>query len=215
MVVDERRSRGRGKNTLTDEAELSCWSIAFRTQCACSCWPMSLSARFSRWDRFVDNRRPHAEAGRAPGQDFHRGFRGSRFDESPHAHAVARHLGTDHSELFVSSAEAQGVIKHCPPCMTGRLRIHRKSRHLVCAARRQVTVALSGDGGDELFGGYNRYFWGPRIWNRLSWMPYPCASCWARPLAPYLSGLDALVGAKVSRAPAKSAQAGCLLAWCA
>ena len=103
------------------------------------------------------------------------GFEEAGFDESPHARAVARHLGTDHSELFVTSAEAQGVIPQLPAMYDEPFADSSQiPTHLVCkAARQQVTVALSGDAGDELFGGYNRYFWGPRIWSRLAWLPYP------------------------------------------
>jgi asparagine synthase (glutamine-hydrolysing) len=103
------------------------------------------------------------------------GFEEAGFDESPHAKAVAQHLGTDHSELFVTSAEAQAVIPQLPTMYdepfadSSQIPTHLVSK----AARQQVTVALSGDAGDELFGGYNRYFWGPRIWNRLAWLPYP------------------------------------------
>jgi asparagine synthase (glutamine-hydrolysing) len=102
------------------------------------------------------------------------GFEESGFDESPHARAVASHLGTDHSELFVTAVEAQGVIPQLPAMYDEPFADSSQiPTHLVCkAARQQVTVALSGDAGDELFGGYNRYFWGPRIWNRLAWMPY-------------------------------------------
>lgn len=103
------------------------------------------------------------------------GFEEAGFDESPYAKAVANYLGTDHTELFVTAPEAMLVIPHLatiydePFADASQIPTHLVSR----AARQHVTVALSGDAGDELFGGYNRYLWGPRIWDRLKWMPYP------------------------------------------
>ena len=106
---------------------------------------------------------------------FTAGFEEAGFDESPHAKAVAQHLGTDHNEFFVSAKQAQEVIAELPTMYDEPFADSSQiPTHLVCkAARQQVTVTLSGDAGDELFGGYNRYFWGPRIWSRLAWMPYP------------------------------------------
>ena len=110
-----------------------------------------------------------------PVQTFTVGFEEAGFDESPHARAVAKHLGTDHAELFVTAAEAQAIIAQLPDMYDEPFADSSQiPTHLVCrAARQHVTVALSGDAGDELFGGYNRYFWGPRIWARLAWLPYP------------------------------------------
>lgn len=110
-----------------------------------------------------------------PIKTFTVGFEEAGFDESPHAHAVAQYLGTDHTELFVTAAEAQAVIAHLPVIYDEPFADSSQiPTYLVChAARQHVTVALSGDAGDELFGGYNRYFWGPRIWNWLAWLPYP------------------------------------------
>jgi asparagine synthase (glutamine-hydrolysing) len=109
-----------------------------------------------------------------PVKTFTVGFEEAGFDESPHARAVAQHLGTEHHELFVSATEAQAVIPQLPKMYDEPFADSSQiPTHLVCrAARQQVTVALSGDAGDELFGGYNRYFWGPQIWNRVAWMPY-------------------------------------------
>jgi asparagine synthase (glutamine-hydrolysing) len=113
--------------------------------------------------------------GSSPVKTFTVGFEEAGFDESPHARAVAKHLGTEHNALFVSAKQAQEVIAELPTMYDEPFADSSQiPTHLVCkAARQQVTVALSGDAGDELFGGYNRYFWGPRIWNRLAWMPYP------------------------------------------
>jgi asparagine synthase (glutamine-hydrolysing) len=110
-----------------------------------------------------------------PVKTFTVGFEEASFDESPHARAVAEHLGTEHNELFITAKQAQEVIAELPTMYDEPFADSSQiPTHLVCkAARQQVTVALSGDAGDELFGGYNRYFWGPRIWSRLAWMPYP------------------------------------------
>ena len=108
-----------------------------------------------------------------PVQTFTIGFDEANFDESMYAQDVAKHLGTDHHELRVSAQMAQEVIPTLPWMYDEPFADSSQiPTHLVCrAAKEHVTVALSGDAGDELFGGYNRYFWGPRIWNRLSVMP--------------------------------------------
>jgi asparagine synthase (glutamine-hydrolysing) len=108
---------------------------------------------------------------------------------------VAEHLGTEHNELFVSAKQAQAVISDLPTMYDEPFADSSQiPTHLVCkAARQQVTVALSGDAGDELFGGYNRYFWGPRIWSRLAWLPYPARQALgAAIMAVPTAGWDAL-----------------------
>ena len=103
------------------------------------------------------------------------GFEETDFDESPHARAVARHLGTDHTEIPVTAAEAQAVIPYLPVLFDEPFAdASQIPTHLVCkAARPHVKVALTGDAGDELFGGYTRYVRVPKVWRYFRSVPFP------------------------------------------
>jgi asparagine synthase (glutamine-hydrolysing) len=108
-----------------------------------------------------------------PVRSFTIGFERADYDESPQAAAVAQHLGTEHTALTVTEADARAVIPRLPQLYDEPFADSSQiPTYLVCgAARRAVTVALSGDGGDELFGGYNRHIWVPRLTRRLGPLP--------------------------------------------
>lgn len=115
------------------------------------------------------------EVSSGPVRTFTVGFDEVGYDESPYAAAIAKHLGTEHTEYRVGAGDALNVI----PSLAGMYGepfadSSQIPTYLVCkAARQAATVALSGDAGDELFGGYQRYVWCQKIWGKIGMLPYP------------------------------------------
>ena len=132
-----------------------------------------------------------------PVKTFSIGFQEERYNEATHAKAVARHLGTDHTELYVTPEEAMAVLPRLPSMYdepfadSSQIPTHLVSR----LARQHVTVSLSGDAGDELFGGYSRYSLTAALWRRLRPIPRPLRSLAAAALGSLPPALWNTVGA--------------------
>ena len=137
-----------------------------------------------------------------PVRSFSIGFDEAGYDEAYHAKRVAAHLGTDHTELYVAPEQARAVLPGIatwfdePFADSSQIPTYLVSE----MTRRHATVALSGDGGDELFAGYNRYRWAELLWRRVGGWPQPLRAA----VAAFLRGVTPAAWDRLARAVPRS-----------
>ena len=136
---------------------------------------------------------------------FSIGFHEDAYNEAVHAKAVARHLGTDHTELYVTPQEAMAVIPRLPELYDEPFADSSQIPTFLVSqmARRHVTVSLSGDAGDELFAGYNRHEFAAVTWPKVRCVPAPLRRAFA--------GLIKVAPLQTSRMRAKFNKAASLI----
>lgn len=144
------------------------------------------------------------EQSASPIQTFSIGFREAEFDEAPHARAVAHHLGTEHHELYVGAADALSLVPDLAQWFDEPFADSSALPTLLLSQTTQqhVTVALSGDGGDELFGGYKRYWEIADLFGKTQAIPKPLRHAGAMGLR----GLSPLLNQAETLAPSMSAR---------
>jgi asparagine synthase (glutamine-hydrolysing) len=143
-----------------------------------------------------------AESAR-PVKTFTIGFREAEYNEAAYAKRVASHFGTEHTELYLQPEDALAVIPKLPAIYDEPFSDSSQIPTFIVAqlARSSMTVCLSGDAGDELFGGYRRYVQGESLWNKISLLPLPLRRALggviAKTPAPTLNLLFSGLGAKL------------------